>query len=488
MSPRRILLVTLVGVVCLVAALLAHRSAEPPIARGPNIVLISTDDMRTGDLAYMPFTRRLLAGNGVSFDNMVSPYPLCCPARAEILSAQYSHNNGVRGNAWPNGGYYKLDSNHTLPVWLKAKGYDTGFIGKYLNQYGKRDPYAVPPGWNHWFASVDGTYDYWYSRYNSDGQLQSYPDVYQTNQMTATAEDWITQFAIDARPYFLWLSYTAPHTSCSVTAASARIEGRCWNDPVGAPGDVGKYSSLPMVKNPSINEKDVSDKSQFIQQLPRYSAWRLLAHERLYRTRLESLQSVDRDIRDIVERLKATGQYDNTYLLFTSDNGFQLGEHRWTGKILGYEPSLRVPMIITNPNLPHGVHRQQTVTTVDIAATIVDLADAGGQVDHPMDGTSMMPLATGRRPDGADRIVPIEAGPLRPNVPGWLYRGVRTSQYTYLNYGSLGEEFYDRRRDPYELNSSLRDPRYSRLVAQLRAISVELQTCKGAQCVSFVTP
>ncbi len=442
-----------------------------------------TDDMRADDLQYMPHVLHLLADQGVTFQQMLSPYPLCCPARAELLSGQYSHNNGVRGNAWPRGGYYKLDNTNTLPVWLHDAGYETAFMGKYLNEYGERDQLETPPGWDNWDGLVGNVYDYSSATTNQLGQLTSHPGVYQTNLFDARTSDLIDQYASSDRPFFLWTSYVTPHIECSYADKLPGVQS-CWHPPPPAYGDQGTFNNLVLPDNPAVNEADMSDKGRYMQALPLLSPDRVVGLHNARISRIEALQSVDRAIVSLVHELKATDQYDDTYLLFTSDNGLQLGEHRWVDKILGYEGSLRVPLIISGPGIPKGQVRHQTVTMVDLAATITDAT--GATPGRLFDGKSLLPLARGDVPDGRDRVVPIEAGPKDAAVNGWLYRGVRTDRYTLLVWRNGDVELYDRQRDPYEVDSVAGHPSYAGVQARLERQLHALERCKGAACMAWL--
>src|SRR5437016_8865544 len=135
--------------------------AAPPAQR-PNLLVLETDDQTLAEMEVLPNVRRLIGDEGVTFDNNFDSFSLCCPSRASLLTGQYSHNNGVRGNAAPEGGYYKLDSTNTLAVWLQKAGYHTIHLGKYLNGYGTKNPREIPAGWSDWHGSVDpSTYRYY---------------------------------------------------------------------------------------------------------------------------------------------------------------------------------------------------------------------------------------------------------------------------------------------------------------------------------------
>src|SRR5215213_706392 len=166
-TPVRWMLASVLGATALVSAGVPIGSTSAPAAAAsaaaevvdtrPNIVMITADDMRADDLRVMPNTRRLLAAQGTSFTRSYAPFSLCCPARASWMTGQYSHNNGVMGNAssdFPLGGFAGLDSSSTVATWLKDAGYQTAFVGKYLNKYGLVKPVVVPPGWDEWHAGL----------------------------------------------------------------------------------------------------------------------------------------------------------------------------------------------------------------------------------------------------------------------------------------------------------------------------------------------
>src|SRR5215208_4866334 len=152
----------------------AHAAAAQTPQR-PNVLILETDDQTLAEMQVLPNVRRLIGDVGVTFDNNFDSFALCCPSRATLLTGQYSHNNGVRGNALPEGGYYKLDSSNTLAVWLQKARYYTMHVGKYLNGYGTRNPREVPPGWSDWHGSIDPTtYRFYNYTLNENGQLNTY--------------------------------------------------------------------------------------------------------------------------------------------------------------------------------------------------------------------------------------------------------------------------------------------------------------------------
>jgi N-acetylglucosamine-6-sulfatase len=455
-------------------------------ATPPNIVLITTDDQTASDMRYMPFTRGLLGGQGVTFTDAVSPDPLCCPARATLLTGQLSHNHGVVTNVPPHGGYEAFKQtpqyHQHLGHWLQQAGYRTMFVGKYLNGYKASD--AVPTGWDEWHATVDaaggGVYDYFRTvLQETDGSLDPHIGEYQTDVLGQVTRAFIEGAAGRDQPFFVWESGLAPHGACRMVP-----DGPCqWEPPMVPQLDRDGFTGLSVTdpQHPSFNERVVGEKPRHIRQKTPWTPTAIAQTNETFRQRVRSLQAVDRSVRDTVETLRTVGELDDTLIIFTSDNGFLLGEHRWHGKVLPYEPSLRVPMLMRGPGIPLGVRRSDTVALVDVAPTIADAADATPAVET--DGRSLLPVAAEPQAQGYGALS-IEAGPQQAqDWPTWFYRGVRTHRYTYVHYPGSGEyELYDRRRDPAQLNNVAYRPAYRGTRAGLEAKLAALRDCAGAAC------
>jgi N-acetylglucosamine-6-sulfatase len=450
----------------------------------PNIVVLETDDQTLAEMDVLPNVRRLIGDQGVTFDNNFDSFSLCCPSRATFLTGQYSHSNGVRGNAAPDGGYYKLDSSNTLAVWLKNAGYYTAHIGKYLNQYGTRDPREIPPGWSDWLSSVDPTtYRYYNYTLNENGTLHTYcatpqPSCYQVDLYRELANQVIRSRA-GKGPFFLWWTPIANHAGAPREAGDPPNLGT----PVPAPRYKGRFSGTPMPQPPSFNEADVSDKPQVIRRRPLLGARRIAAIQENWRQRRETLLAVDEAVTSIVDTLRATGQLDDTLIVFTSDNGFFHGEHRVAnGKVLWYEPSIHLPLLMRwtgSKSLPRGVHRTQLVANIDQAETILDAANV--KAGRTEDGVSLLPF-------WRDKGKEIGRDILIDNSPGaGHFDGIRTLHYKYAEYANGDRELYDLRKDPYELQSEHANPAYDSLKALLAARLHHLITCAGVSCRSGPT-
>ncbi|HEU4515469.1 MAG TPA: sulfatase-like hydrolase/transferase [Nocardioidaceae bacterium] len=465
-------------------------------ASRPNVVLITADDMRVDDLEVMPRTKRLLAKAGVTFTDALSNYPLCCPARATLLTGQYSHNNGILGNEYPWGGHKKFYESgaelETLPVWLKRAGYSTGFVGKYLNYYGTEKPAQrstgmryVPPGWDEWNASVGKVFRYYCVTMNQNGLIRRHRGKYQTDLYSRIGEDFIEEYAGAGQPFFLWASHLAPHVGVTPAGDDYCSTGSGLPTPA-AERHERMFAGMPLPSSPALNEADMGDKGSYMRDRRKVDLDRVAG---VHQGRLQALQSLDESVARTISALAKKGVLDETLVVFASDNGWLLGEHRAEKKILPYEESLQVPLLMRGPGLPSGVRRHQPVGLVDVPPTILELA--GATATKLQDGVSLTDLA--RDPDAlARRVMPIEAGPV-PHIqrqyntvqPPWYYRGARSSRFSYIQWQmdtGTEEELYDLAEDPFQLDSRHATP--SPELRAMRALSEELEGCAGAACVA----
>ena len=438
----------------------------------PNVVVVMTDDQTVESLRVMTNVQRLLAGQGTSFANSFASYPLCCPSRATFITGQYAHNHAVMGNRPPMGGYEKLAPTHgnTLPGWLQRAGYHTIHIGKYLNGYGRADPSKVPPGWTEWYGSVDPTtYSFYGYTLNENGTLIRYghrPDEYQADVFTRKAVTAVRRLARSQKPFFLSLAYLAPHSG------APRETDDPWNlpTPVPAPRHRNRFESEPVPRPPSFNEADVSDKAYYVRRLRLMDAESIAGVTEMYRQRLESLLAVDEGVAQLVQALRASGELDRTLIVFTSDNGYFHGEHRFReGKVQAYEPSIRVPLILRGPGIPRGARRTQDAINVDLVPTILEAA--GGSAGRVLDGTSLLPLA--RDP----QLFPARDVLLETNI----YGAIRTPRYVYVKFGSE-HELYDLVLDPHQLRSRHADKSLEPIRTELARRLAFLRKCEGAAC------
>lgn len=442
----------------------AATQAVPVAARGkgrPNIVLVLTDDMRADDLTWMPHTRRLVKRAGRTYVNAVSPHPLCCPARAEILSGQYAHNNGVRHNSGPHGGYRAFDPRNTVASWLRASGYVTGFIGKPMNGYLQR--HGRDPGWTAWEPLVQGMATYTRFRFFGGELLRG---SYVTDQIADRTVRMIRRFHRTGKPFLIMANHLAPHDRQTMRGST---------NPVPAPRHRGRWprATSPSLRSPAFNNDSDQPYSGHKYNPPRINA--------KHRARIRSLAAVDEAVLRIVKTLRRTGELSNTYLVFTSDNGYSMGEHRFIGKNVLTRQALRIPLLVRGPGIKAGSRSTRAASLVDLAPTFAAIART--RPKRAVDGTSIF------RPSRRDTTL-VQTGwnwsKTRRNQ--WRYRGVMTGRYLYarnVHHPNVAVLF-DRARDPYELKNLVRSPRYAAVRRELERRYQVLKGCNGPRsCNKF---
>lgn len=436
--------------------------------RPPNVVVVMTDDQRVDDMEVLPAVRRLVVRRGAWFENSFASFPLCCPSRATFLTGQYAHNHGVLDNRPPRGGYYRLNPSETLPVWLQRAGYETAHVGKYLNGYGTRDREEVPPGWDDWHGVIDPT-TYYYRGYelNQNGRVVR-PGRYQTDELTARALRFVREAG---SPFFLSVAYLAPHDD--------RRGGRCIYSAKPAARHAGRFAAVRMPRPPSFGERDTSDKPSFLRALP-FGAFERAYVERQWRCRRESLLAVDEGVARIVQALRRAGELERTLIVFTSDNGYLLGEHRLADeKINVYEESVRVPLAMRGPGVPSGRRVETFAANVDLAPTILDAA--GAEAGLELDGVSLLRVA--RRPRRYRSRAILLENLSRPYERRFTpYAALAAGRWRYVEYANGERELYDLARDPSQLDNVAAARRRSRLARQLSRRLAALRGCRGDGC------
>lgn len=489
----------------------------------PNVLMIMVDDMRTDELQWMPHVQRLLAKEGVTFTNGFSGFPLCCPARASVLTGQLPHNHGVWSHE-PPWGFSSLVDTDTVPVWLQRAGYHTTYLGKYLNGYGiQPEPgeqsgtstQYVPPGWDLWRGSIDGglapdhEYDGGTYRFrdttlndNGDGYV-SLQGEYQTTAYARLTREQLKASAEEGKPFFSYISFTAPHhglphepddpPDMKTPARPKRIRGQFDEHLTKAPGT-------------DWRDPDRSDKPRRMKRT--YDDDMRAQILELARQRAESLYVVDEAVKKIVRGLRENGQLDNTLIVFTSDNGYFLGEQgEPQGKVLPYDPSLRVPVLVRGPGIPAGEVRSDPFLSTDYAPTFADLGDAAAGPE--VDGVSLLDVAR-LGDDSADgtwsRVVltettPTEAarkaleseqpiGARQTEVMLGKVTGIRTSRWLYTEWQpEPGErrpgilvELYDVRADPDEYVNLAVDGEHQEIVDAFHELLASARTCVRESC------
>jgi N-acetylglucosamine-6-sulfatase len=526
-APLSLLFVGLLAALVTLGAVTAG-SAAGPYTSQPNVVVLMTDDQGPEMMRALPTVSRQIGRRGVTFTDALISYPLCCPSRATLLTGEYAHNHGTKGNNGHSGGGYAnlLLPRHNLAAWLQAAGYDTHFVGKWLN--GLRQPRVAPPGWTSWNAlvgaggeSLSSFYDY--DVFEPDGSPRHYGDASSDYQTDALTRDYalpiVNAEAAQPGPFFLWFAYHPPHFGVGRDDAAGR---RCADGPpdqraskqsaIPPPRYANRFVRAPIPEPPSFDEPDVSDKPRFVSRREPLSADDLERIGRDYRCGLAALLAVDDSVRAIIEALDATGQLDNTVIMFMTDNGVLAGQHRIAvGKNRPYEETIDTPLAIRGPGFAAGSNVDAPVANVDLAPTILELAGAAvpAELARPIDGRSLVPeLETGLGLD-PNRAVLIEGrddlAPARRGFKVLSYVGVRTARYAYIESRraatrsrleakrmaiaagrTTAVELYDLRRDPYELTNRVRDPRYAAIRRALADRLDGLAACSGPGCLADV--
>jgi N-acetylglucosamine-6-sulfatase len=476
--------------------------------RPPNIIIILTDDM---DLSLMPFvknTEALIGKNGATFTNYFVTSPLCCPSRSSMLRGQYPHNTHVLSNDFPAGSFKRFfvdgSESETLAVWLDRAGYKTSLVGKYLNGYPIFAGYNyVPAGWSDWhalFYKLPGDSGNWYNEYTlvENGPLVRYansPENYSTDVFKEKSIKFIDQSVADADPFFLLLSLYAPHGPSVPASRHSEM-----------------LSGLEYPKKPSFYEKDISDKPNVIQDLTK-NGDEIDAGDAdaLYLQRARTMLAVDELVVEVIQKLEQSGQLNNTYIFFTSDNGFGIGEHALSpGKGLPYEENIHVPLLVRGPGIKPDTVITQITANIDLAPTITDMAgvDSADFVDgrsflhllhaeatQTLDWRKGLLIEMGAVNNSTSSVALINSAspPIQFEYPDSVndtylrqvgdgtYRGIRTDKFLYVEYNNGETEFYDRTADPYEMENlaSKLDPE---ILSSLHAWLAQLQTCTADDC------
>ena len=370
----------------------------PASAEQPNIIFLLTDDqdVTANSLDYMPKLNTILRQGGMEFVNYFVTTALCCPSRSTIIKGQYCHNHGIWDNGDLNnktffsGGMKKaIDSNlekETVATLMKAAGYETFLIGKYLNGYG--DSYAdhVPPGWDHWHGMTSTAY--YGPHFSIDGKLfKADKDTYQTDYISENARKMISG-RDKSKPFFIYISPFAPHAP---SLPAKRHENL--------------FNNMSAPRTDSFNPSDdlQKQKPSWLKTLPKLTDDQIASIDNFYRNRLRALQAVDEMLENITLLLEKEGIDKNTYLFYMGDNGQHLGDYRLPGgKRQAYDTDIRVPFLVKGPGIAGGVKVTQVVMSIDLLPTWVDLGKGNLPSSYQADGLSIVPILTGQDPAQPD--------------------------------------------------------------------------------------
>ncbi|XP_074642046.1 N-acetylglucosamine-6-sulfatase-like [Tubulanus polymorphus] len=474
----------------------------------PNVVFILTDDQDVvmDGMEPMVKVKKYLMNEGVTFKNMFVSSPLCCPSRSAILTGRYIHNipvfnNSIKGNC--NGESWRQEAEKSAFIThLKNQGYRTMFAGKYLNQYGKKKGGGVkhvPPGWDSWIGLV-GNSAYYNYVLSVNGTAEKHGSIYSSDYLTdlisKKAQDFLDYQTHDGAPFFMMLSTPACHAPFT-----------------SAPQYSHRFNTSKSPRQPNFNIH-AKDKHWLIRTAKNPMSQTSIEYlDDTFRNRWKTLLSVDDLVESVVKTLEAKKLLDNTYIFFSSDNGFHLGQYSLpTDKRQLYEFDIRVPLIVRGPGIKPNTEIQDPVMSIDLAPTFLDL----GFFPPPsyMDGKSFLPLLVNNRqtnlpPQHRDMLIEY-FGEHKIKIKGcpWLNnRGVAicfpdcvcedawNNTYSCLRFINLTEnyvfceflnepnfyEYYNMKFDPYQLQNSVNtlDPRTK--TDYLMRLQ-KLKHCKGESC------
>ena len=435
------------------AATPSYRERAPRLPP-PNVLVVVVDDQRAGEgtLSVMPKTRRWLMRGGTRFPRAFSTTPLCCPARASIFSGLYAHNHGV----YTNLGRLEFDHENTVQDYLDGAGYQTAIVGKLFNNWPLR---RRPPHFDRW-TLFDGGYTN--RTYNIDGNMRSRAR-YSTSFLRTKSIDYLNDFErLDAAPWFMYIAPYAPHAPFTPAPKYRRAGVPHWDG------------------NPAVFEKDRSDKPDYV--LIRNESYRTWRKNR--RLQLRTLMSVDDLVGGVRRALLDLEENRNTLVIYLSDNGYMWADHGLYDKGAPYSPSIRVPFLLRYPPGPKlDPVDGRLVANIDIAPTILDVAGIPVDPQHPMDGTSLFDPTW----DRTRILTEYRNNDNEWTPPTWASSRTRRWQYTEYYEGNerIAREYYDLKKDPWQLHNVLGDSRPGNDPENLESISNQLgqdRTCAGSGC------
>jgi N-acetylglucosamine-6-sulfatase len=399
-------------------------------------------------VSHMPHVQALRQAGATMSDYYVVD-SLCCPSRSAIFTGEYPHDDGVFTNSGDDGGYFAFnkqgDQQKSFALALHDAGYRTAMMGKYLNQYQPADP--IPPGWDEWDVAGNGYPEFDYTL-NEDGRQVRYGSAakdYLTDVLAARARAFIDSSAASGRPFMLEVATFAPHAPYTPAPRYAHAAQQLIYPKTPA------YDRLPANPPPWLKGHAL------------LSAAEQSAMTTTYRERVEDDLSVDDMIGQLEDELRAKGLAQDTYIVFSSDNGFHMGEYTlYSGKQTAFETDIHVPLIVSGPGVPAARVVSQLASNIDLCPTFETLA--GLPVPADVDGHSLAALWHGQDPADWRQAILIEHhGPdFSPSDPDRQtqkpgdppsYEAVRTATALYVRYAGGAQEYYDTVTDPYELDN-----------------------------------
>lgn len=422
----------------------------------PNVIIIVTDDQRHGTEVGMPTLMSEVAANGVRFTRAMVPTSWCCPSRASLFTGNFAHTTGVWENttkvpygAWPAFKATGAESD-TLATRLDAAGYRTGLFGKYLNGMTEAPPLYRPPGWDVFDALLAESHFRY--RFTSEVAPPQGRRAYLTDEIAQRAVEFIRSTPADL-PLLAFVAPYAPHTP---------LEAGRYHGSASRAGVMPAVRQATRWPSPAVNQRNMGGYPAWMQSL-RPSATFVksdgVSLVTALRRQQDMLLGVDAGIERILDALALSGRLGNSLIVFTSDNGYLMGEHRLQRKHTPYDASIRVPLVMRfDGRLPAGkIDDDLAVANVDLYATILDIV---GVEPASVDGRSLL---SDERREG----MVVEAARWRV-IGRPAYCGWREPDFLFVRYSTGEEEAYDYVTDPYELRNVAEDPAYAERVASAR--------------------
>lgn len=453
--------------------------------RRPNVVFILTDDHAAHAIgAYGSVVNRTprideIAQNGRRIDNCFCTNALCAPSRASILTGTYSHINGVTTLETP------IDASQpTFISLLKEAGYRTGILGKWHMGEGEGHD---PQHFDRW-AVLRGQGEY----FNPQIKTENGVDIiegYATDLITDLAIDWVDSLEGDD-PWCLLIHHKAPHRSWE---PDAKHDGM-YADPIPVPDTFhDDYATRSTAAHHATMRIADYLTMEDLKRLPpedlTYEELALWKYQRYMEDYLACVASIDDNVGRVIDWLRERGEFDDTLLVYTSDQGFFLGDHGWFDKRLMYDEALRMPLLVSYPaKIPRGAPMTQLVTNVDFAQTILECV---GVDPHPrMQGQSFWPQLTDQPEKPTREAVYYRYWENDDNHHRALaHYGIRTEQHKLIYFyndglglpGTSGRsyppewELYDLHADPAELHNVYADPAYRQVREELKVALWKMQ-------------
>ena len=446
---------------------------------GPNIVMVLVDDFSMnlmpddlGELAKSMPNLAQMRREGMTFDNYFVTDSLCCPSRTSIFTGLLPHNSGVFTNTPPDGGLTAFMAHQndakTFAVALHDGFYATAMMGKYLNGY-EAETGGVPQGWSEW-AVAGNAYGNFNYTINLNGEISS-PEPHMTDELSLLGQAFIANAA--SGPFFLELSTFSPHAPYTPPKRYADA-----------------FAGVTYPRTPAFAARPDQYAPQWLQAIPPLDKRFQTKIDEIYRLRVQSVKGVDDMIGDIRKTLEDLGLTESTYVIFTSDNGYHLGEFSLrAGKMSPFDTDIQVPLVVLGPGIAAGSRNADITMNIDLYPTFVELA--GLPASASVDGHSLVPALTGQsgprraialvehKRSGPSAANPDAADPKAGDPPTYIALRMQDSLYVEYLDGSGEVSYYDMTSDPDQLRNIAHTLSPARLKA-LHEAALANQACAGA--------